>query len=70
MDAVTGAQAAIALTVQMPREQMWELITAVDRTGEWSPEARGGSWADGTLGPSRGARFTACNRCADVWSAG
>lgn len=64
MDVVTGAQVAIALTVRMPREQMWELITAVDRTGEWSPEAMGGTWADGT-GPSTGARFTARSRFAD-----
>ncbi|MGW2768271.1 SRPBCC family protein [Streptomyces sp. NPDC001275] len=64
MDFVTGAQIAIALTVQIPRERMWELITAVDRIGEWSPEAMGGTWAHGSLGPSAGARFTARNHFA------
>nr|WTB28246.1 SRPBCC family protein [Streptomyces sp. NBC_00830]WTB35835.1 SRPBCC family protein [Streptomyces sp. NBC_00830] len=65
MDFVTGAQVAIALTVQIPRERMWELITAVDRIGEWSPEAMAGTWAHGSLGPSAGARFTARNHFAD-----
>ncbi|GAA3811667.1 SRPBCC family protein [Streptomyces chiangmaiensis] len=64
MDFVTGAQVAIALTVQISRERMWELITAVDRIGEWSPEAMGGTWANGALGPSAGARFTARNHFA------
>lgn len=65
MDFVTGAHTAVAPTVQMPRERMWELVTAVDRIGEWSPEAMGGTWADGWLGPSAGARFTARNHFAD-----
>ncbi|MQY11767.1 hypothetical protein SRB5_18860 [Streptomyces sp. RB5] len=65
MDVVTGAQVAIALTVRMPREQLWELITAVDRIGEWSPETIGGTWAGETPGPAAGARFTARNRFAD-----
>ena len=53
MDLVTDAQVAIALTVPVPRERMWDLITAVDRVGEWSPEAFGGAWADGAQGPRR-----------------
>lgn len=57
MDLVTDAQVAIALTVPVPRERMWDLVTAVDRVGEWSPEAFGGTWADGAHGPRPGARF-------------
>jgi uncharacterized protein YndB with AHSA1/START domain len=64
MDVVTGAQVAITLTVQLPRERMWELVSAVDRIGEWSPEVMEGTWADGTLGPGAGARFTARNHYA------
>ena len=67
MDVVTDAQVAIAVTVRLPRERMWELITAVDRIGEWSPEALDGAWDDGanSAGPASGARFTARNRFAD-----
>jgi uncharacterized protein YndB with AHSA1/START domain len=65
MDVVTGAQVAIVLTVQIPRERMWDLITAVDRIGEWSPEAIGGSWDDGAQGPFPGTRFIARNRFAN-----
>jgi uncharacterized protein YndB with AHSA1/START domain len=64
MDVVTGAQVAIALTVPVPRERMWDLITAVDRIGEWSPEATGGAWYNGAHGPFSGARFIARNRFA------
>ncbi|GGL04788.1 SRPBCC family protein [Mangrovihabitans endophyticus] len=68
MDVVTGAQVAVTLTVPTSREHMWDRITAVDRIGEWSPEATGAAWSgDGTsdgrtAGPVAGARFTAHNR--------
>ncbi|MGW4798941.1 SRPBCC family protein [Nonomuraea sp. NPDC004297] len=62
MDMVTGAQVTVALPVPIPRERMWELITAVDRIGEWSPEATGGDWCDGAQGPAPGSRFTGRNR--------
>ena len=62
MDLVTGAQVAVALTVPIPRERMWDLVTAVGRIGEWSPEATGGSWCDGARGPAPGDRFIGHNR--------
>ncbi|MGI5212491.1 SRPBCC family protein [Plantactinospora sp. CA-290183] len=62
MDMVTGAQVAVTLAVPMPPERIWDLITAVERIGEWSPEATGASWCDGTHGPAPGARFTGRNR--------
>jgi hypothetical protein len=62
MDVVTDAQVAVALTVPISRERMWDLITAVDRIGEWSPEATGGSWYNGGQGAALGARFIARNR--------
>ncbi|MFC1410721.1 SRPBCC family protein [Streptacidiphilus sp. N1-12] len=67
MDVVTGAQVAVAVTVRLARERMWELVTAVDRIGEWSPEALDGAWDSGADGPGpvSGDRFTACNRFAD-----
>jgi uncharacterized protein YndB with AHSA1/START domain len=65
MDTVTGAHVAIAQTVPVPLERMWSLITAVERIGEWSPEATGGAWCDGAGGPYPGARFTGHNRFPD-----
>jgi uncharacterized protein YndB with AHSA1/START domain len=62
MDMVTGAQVAVALAVPIPRERMWDLVTAVGRIGEWSPEATGGSWCGGAQGPAPGARFIGHNR--------
>jgi uncharacterized protein YndB with AHSA1/START domain len=62
MDMVTGAQVAVALAVPISRERMWDLVTAVGRIGEWSPEATGGSWCDGAQGPTPGARFIGHNR--------
>jgi uncharacterized protein YndB with AHSA1/START domain len=59
---VTGAEVAIALTVPVPRERMWDLVTAVDRIGEWSPEVTGGSWCGDAQGPAVGARFIGHNR--------
>jgi hypothetical protein len=41
---------------------MGDLITAVGRIGEWSPEATGGAWSDGAQGPAPGARFIGHNR--------
>jgi uncharacterized protein YndB with AHSA1/START domain len=65
MDTVTGAAVAITLPVEMPRERVWDLITAVERIGEWSPEAFGGGWDGGAQGPVPGARFIARNRFAN-----
>ncbi|GAA3015057.1 SRPBCC family protein [Streptosporangium longisporum] len=62
MDTVTGTQVAVTLPVPIPRERMWDTVTAVDRTAEWSPEVIGGGWCDGARGPVAGARFIGRNR--------
>ncbi|GIE30920.1 hypothetical protein Ait01nite_039650 [Actinoplanes italicus] len=62
MDLVTGTGVTVELVVPLPPEQVWELVTAVDRIGEWSPEATGGRWCDESPGPVTGARFTGTNR--------
>src|SRR6266702_1169166 len=59
---VTGVQIAVTLVVPIPRERMWDLVTAEVRIGEWSPEATGGIWCDDALGPAPGARFMGRNR--------
>ena len=62
MDTVTGTQVAVALIVPIPRERMWDLITAVDRIGEWSPETTAARWSDPAARPDPGARFSGHNR--------
>jgi len=62
MDMVTGSQVAVALIVPVPRERMWELITAVDRIGEWSPETAAACWSGRAGQPAPGARFSGYNR--------
>lgn len=58
MDLVTGAGVTVAVVVPVPRERMWELVTDVERIGEWSPETAGGEWVgDG--------RFVGHNRFPD-----
>lgn len=58
-------------TVQIhaPADALWDLITDIGRTGEWSPESAGGVWLDGARGPAVGARFRGTNRRGRVtWS--
>ncbi|MEN3315283.1 MAG: hypothetical protein V7605_1517 [Acidimicrobiaceae bacterium] len=59
----TGTEGGMAsVTVGAPAEALWDLVTDVTRTGEWSPEATGGAWIDGATGPAVGARFKGTNR--------
>jgi uncharacterized protein YndB with AHSA1/START domain len=62
MDLVTGTQVAVGLIVPIPRERMWELITAVERIGEWSPETIAAGWSDSGATVEPGSRFSARNR--------
>jgi uncharacterized protein YndB with AHSA1/START domain len=62
MDTVTDAQVSVTLTVPTSPEQMWDRITAVSRIGEWSPEATGAHWCEGTPVAVAGARFIGRNR--------
>jgi uncharacterized protein YndB with AHSA1/START domain len=64
-DLVTGATVEVVAEVDAPPEQVWGLVTAISRIGEWSPETVGAAWLDnrdaGTL-PRVGARFEGRNR--------
>jgi uncharacterized protein YndB with AHSA1/START domain len=48
--------------VNAPPEKIYELITDVQRMGEWSPECQRCEWLDGATGPTVGARFKGSNR--------
>ncbi|MEV6283143.1 SRPBCC family protein [Kribbella sp. NPDC051770] len=60
---VTGARVEVEVRVALPVGEVWRMITAVDRYGEWSPECVYGRWLDE---PVRvGSRFAAGNRFPD-----
>ncbi|GAB2610118.1 hypothetical protein GCM10027168_48830 [Streptomyces capparidis] len=65
-DIVTGARAEVALTVDLPPEEMWELVTDVSGFGRWSPECTHAEWLDTAApGPRAGARFEGRSRYRD-----
>jgi uncharacterized protein YndB with AHSA1/START domain len=54
----------VALTVDLARGRLWDLVTDVTRVGDWSPECTGADWL-GTAVARPGARFEGHNRYAD-----
>ncbi|MGW7682224.1 SRPBCC family protein [Kribbella sp. NPDC054772] len=60
---VTGATTGVEVLIDLPIDEFWSGITAIDRYGEWSPECYYGAWLDDTI--EKGARFEARNRFAD-----
>ncbi|HEV2634646.1 MAG TPA: SRPBCC family protein [Actinocrinis sp.] len=62
-DLVTGVTTAVQLTVDLPPDQVWDLVTDVTRIGEWSPEVAGGAWVHRAgLVPQAGDGFQGHNR--------
>lgn len=55
-----------SIDIAAPPERVWELVTAMDRYGEWSSENTGGYWRkgpDGEPGTGRvGDQFVGVNR--------
>jgi uncharacterized protein YndB with AHSA1/START domain len=61
MTGATGARVDVQVTVEKNLADVWDLVTAVGRIGEWSPECTGATWQEG--GTARpGARFEGRNR--------
>ena len=58
MAAVDRAEIDIAA----PPARVWDLVTDLDRMGDWSPECYRCAWMDGGTGPRVGARFKGWNR--------
>lgn len=56
------AGGSAAVVIGAPPERVWDVVTDVTRTGEWSPENVGGEWLDGASGAAAGARFRGTNR--------
>jgi uncharacterized protein YndB with AHSA1/START domain len=57
---MTGGTASVV--VRADAAQVWEMVADVTRIGEWSPEAEGAAWLDGSSAPVVGARFKGRNR--------
>ncbi len=59
-----------SIDIAAPPSRVWELVTALDRYGEWSSENTGGKWRnreDGTVATGEvGDTFTGVNRLGEV----
>jgi len=66
---VSAVVPAMGVTVQMPMacrpEVLWELITNVERIGEFSPECAEAWWVEGFPAHAVGGRFEGRNRVED-----
>ena len=51
----------VTIEAEASPAQVWDLLTDITRTGEWSHESKGGEWLDGATGPVPGARFRGRN---------
>ena len=51
-----------SVVVHAPVQAVWDLVSDVTRTGEWSIECRGAEWLGGATAASPGARFRGRNR--------
>ena len=59
---------SVSIDIAAAPEAVYELVSAVDRMGEWSPEATGADWVDGGTG-QKGDWFTGHNRTPErEWS--
>lgn len=62
-------QGAVSVRIAAPPHAVYDLVSDVTRTGEWSPECRRCQWVDGAAGPAIGSRFRGWNRSGFVrWS--
>ena len=54
--------ATFTARIDAPADELYALVSDVERMGEWSPENVGGRWLGGASGPKVGARFAGANR--------
>lgn len=65
-DATASAQASVEVAASP--EVVYDMVSAIERMGEWSPEAVGGEWLDGGSG-AEGDWFLGHNRVGErEWS--
>jgi uncharacterized protein YndB with AHSA1/START domain len=51
----------VSKEINAPAAKVFDMVTRLERMGEWSPEATGGTWTKGATGPALGARFEGTN---------
>ena len=59
---ITGARVDLEVVVDVPPERLWDLITAVHRVSEWSPECEHTARLDGQGPVAVGTLFEGRNR--------
>lgn len=66
----TARSGSVKVHVDAPAERVWELLSHLERMGEWSPECYRLEWQDGARSPAvPGARFRGWNRYGRMrWS--
>ena len=57
-----GETVSVEREIAAPPEQVWAMVSDVERMGEWSPETVGCRWLGDAAGPAPGARFRGRNR--------
>ncbi len=65
LDGVTGAGVALTITLALPINHVWDLVTDMPRVAEWSPECIDVTWSSPTGAACVGAWFTTSNRFPD-----
>ena len=66
----TARTGTVRTHIDAPAERVWELLSNLDKMGEWSPECYRVEWQDGASSPATpGARFRGWNRYGRMkWS--
>lgn len=59
---LSGMIVEVEMSIDARIEAVWDLVTAIDKTAEWSPEATASEWVGGATGPAKGAVFRGSNR--------
>ena len=55
-------ETSVSVTVDVPIDAVWQVVSDVTRIGEWSHEGVGASWLKGATSATPGARFRGRNR--------
>jgi len=53
---------SVTREIGAPPEELYAMVSDLERMGEWSPENEGGDWLDGVMPARPGARFRGRNR--------
>ena len=66
----TARTGSVKVHIDAPAERVWELLSHLERMGEWSPECYRLEWQEGAESPAvPGARFRGWNRYGRMrWS--